>query len=268
MKFILVLFLQLILFDTALAMNCNSPFKSKIDKINSRLTDSGYKVIVLGRHGKASQKNKFTVLQRAADPKKIKLDIKRPLTNKGKKAAKKLSKVMKKLSFRNVGMWGSHALRVQNTAEHTIKVLGDKVKISKFKKDLYYANVPKMMHQKLTTRSAKDISHAFFWGHGKTTLALFKQLTGATNPFLPTAAVMIVAVKAESWDQVFRGDFEAIEGYAWSPNKSHSTGDPQVPVANLEIAGGGLETTEGILESFPAPKEPVDDSGFTEIELF
>lgn len=231
-------------------------------RLNSRLSDSAYKVILLGRHGKASQENKFTSAERQADPAKVQLDIRRPLKTKGKRAAFRLADLMRQLAFRSVGMWGSHALRVKETARPTRKNLGDRVKIKEFDQGLYYANVPKEMQARLTSSQAEVIPHAFFWGHGKTTFALFKQLTGASEGFLPTAAVMIVALKAETWGQVFEGRSQQIEAYAWSPNKSHRVKEEQIPVASLESLqeGVALEGGRMMLESMKGGLESLESA--------
>ncbi|NCN28360.1 hypothetical protein GW915_12395 [bacterium] len=233
-----------------------------VAQLNLRLTDPAYKVIVLGRHGKASQTNKFTAAERQEDPAKVELDIERPLAKKGRKAANRLANLMSHLSFRDVGMWGSPALRVQSTAEPTINVIGDALKVSHFDRSLYYADVPKEMQKLLTADEHSHINHAFFWGHGKTTLALFKELTGVTEGFLPTAAVMFVVVKADNWKQVFEGKSEQVEAYAWSPNKSHQIEGGNTPVASLESLGG-LESAVGLESiSVPSLNQEATNQGF------
>ncbi|MEO0335187.1 MAG: hypothetical protein AAF202_02265 [Pseudomonadota bacterium] len=236
-------------------------------ELNAKLLDPDFKVIVLGRHGKASQENKFPAVERNADPEKMRLDIARPLAKKGQRAATQLSEVMSLLQFREAGMWGSYALRVESTARYTRDVLGERVKIYEFEQDLYYADVPAEMEQRLASEQGEALPHAFFWGHGKTTLALFKKLTGATDGFLPTAAVMIVAMKAGSWEQVFSGGAEQVEAYAWSPNKSHEIIGSAAPVSMLESAGPELESVGGLesgmdLELFLDD----DDEGFDPTE--
>lgn len=250
----------------------DSPF---VLQLNERMKDPEYKVLVLGRHGKASAENKFTAAERASSPKKVKLDIKRPLAKKGKKAAKQLSAIMNLLEFRNVGMWGSYAQRVKETASFTINALGDRVLVSEFEQELYYADVPLEMSKRLVSDSGQSIDHAFFWGHGKSTLALFKALTGAEEGFLPTAAVMIVVLKANDWDQVFNGNSHEVEAYAWSPNNSHEVQGGYVPVSSLESMAGLESAYEsmGQLESFPGSDlrnatDPDEDDGFEEGEDF
>ncbi len=147
------------------ASSCSDTTKfPKLAQINSRLIDPDYKVLVLGRHGKASAVNKFTAAEREVDPEKVKLDIERPLAKKGKKAAKELAEIFAEMKLRDVGMWGSFAKRVKKTAGYTIKLLGDKVKIKSFEEGLYYVDVPKEMEARLTAVEASGISHAFFGG--------------------------------------------------------------------------------------------------------
>ena len=260
-KYFSTILITLIVSSGALANDCgseaNSASSSFYGQLNSRLVDPGYTVIVLGRHGKASQENKFTAAERAADPAKVALDIQRPLESKGKRGAKQLSRIMSKLMFREVGMWGSYAKRVIKTAKPTIQVLGERVQVAEFDESLYYADVPTEMRHRLDSPRGEQIPHAFLWGHGKTTLALFKRLTGATDGFLPTAAVMIVALKADSWREVFEGGAQSVEAFAWSPNSSHRIEGGDVPIAHhesleglgglesgieLESVGGGLES--------------------------
>jgi len=210
-----------------------------VQRLNRRLNNPEYKVLLLARHGKASGKNKFSAAERQAAPNKVALDIQRPLKKKGLKGVKRLANLMSYLSFSEVGMWGSHANRVRNSARPTIEVLKVGVlKVAKFIEKLYYADVPHEMQKHLCSEEHDKLAAAFFWGHGKTTLKLFKSLTATKEGFLPTAAVMIVALKADTWTQVFNGDSDQIEAYAWSPNKSHQASGGDVPVASLESTVG------------------------------
>lgn len=219
-------------------------------RLNSRLADPAYKVIVLARHGKASEVNKFTAEERRQDPAKVALDIQRPLKKKGRKAAASLSKLLGRLTFRDVGMWGSHALRVRETAAPTMAALGNRVKIAEFEEGLYYVDVAKEMQARLTSPQGEALPHGFFWGHGKSTLAVYLRLTGATKGFLPTAATVIVALKAANWAQVFDGSSEQVEAYAWSPKNT------------LEVEGGDNRPAylESVLES-ATPERMAGDGG-------
>lgn len=118
--FILAIFgSNLALADTCQDVFVSEAFSRAVERLNARLEDPSYKVIVLARHGKASQENKFTSAERSIDPAKVALDIERPLAKKGRRAAKKISQLIGKLHFGNVGMWGSYANRVKETAAHT-----------------------------------------------------------------------------------------------------------------------------------------------------
>ena len=266
-----------------LAMGCGKVLKSPAAiKINSRLKDPRYKVLILGRHGKASEINKFTAKQRSEDPAKRDLDILRPLKKKGQRAAIRLAEMLAPLEFSNVWMWGSFAHRVIETANYTIEALGDSVAHTKFEEDLYYTDVPAEMYSRLTAHEDQGVSHAFFWGHGKSTLELFYKLTGADEAFLPTSAIMVVAVKADTWEEVFNGNPEHIEGFAWSPNDSHVIDGADVPISTLEgiagvqpesamesISSGDIESVSGsqgddILESISSP---AIDEEFVEVVI-
>jgi len=192
-----------------------------VDRLNFRLVDPNYKVLVLARHGKAMPRNKFSTEVVRNNPKKARLDKKRPLLKRGKESAMRLSHVLGQLSFQNVGFWGSDAKRVKSTAKPTKKMLGNRLVFKSFEKDLYYADVPTEMHTRLTSDTGESISHAFFWGHGDTTVQLVKELTGANFGFLPTGGVMIIAVKADTWEQAFQAAHGDTEIYTWSPNGTH-----------------------------------------------
>lgn len=207
--------------------------KDFIQSLNEKLQDKDYKVLVLARHGKASQENKFTSFERAADSSKVDLDLQRPLAKKGKHSAKQLSKLIEKLDFRKVGMWGSYAERVQNTARPIKEILGKKVKVFEFERDLYYADVAAEMESRLVSEMGENLPHAFFWGHGKSTLELFKRLTGTETGFLPTAGMLIIVLKAKTWSEVFDNQASEVEAYAWSPNNSHTIEGSDVNVFNL-----------------------------------
>lgn len=208
----------------ALADRCSEAVKSAdqkvFERLNDRLQNSKYKVIVLARHGKASEENKFSSEEREMDPFKIQLDIERPLAKKGEEAAKKLAHVFQQLKFRDLGMWGSQAHRVVRTALPSMVALGHRVKTFEFQEELYYADVTAEMKKRLVSQFGENLPHAFFWGHGKSTLELFKHLTGATDGFLPTSSVLIVTIKADSWSQVFNEKGTDIESFGWSPNQT------------------------------------------------
>ncbi len=240
LKFILLACLVFVAFSTssyAFAESCQkavSEFnENQIERLNDRLQDPAFKVIVLGRHGRASQENKFNSVERNSDPAKIDLDVERALSKKGLKSVKRLANLFSQLQFRDSGMWGSYAERVISTALPVKEQIGHRVKTFEFQQDLYYADVTQEMERRLITEFGEKLPHAFFWGHGKSTLELFKKLTGTKEGFLPTASVMFVALKAESWAQVFNGEAEKTEAFVWSPNGSHEVVGASVPVHNL-----------------------------------
>ncbi len=78
---------------------------------------------------------------------------------------------------------------------------------------------------------------------------------------MPTSAVMIVAVKADTWADVFDGKFEHMEGYAWSPNKSHRVENSDVKITALE----GVVGLETVMAPRPTQENSVPD--FLEITI-
>lgn len=246
-KFLSLIFLILIGGQTSFA-NCNE--SSFITGIDAYLNNPEYKVLFLGRHGKASQKNKSTAAEKKDNLELQRLDKLRPLKKSGSDAAMELSEILSQLSFRNVRMWGSDALRVRQTAEPTYMNINAQNKEMTFGSDLYYANVEAVMKERLTRPENANVDHAFFWGHGKTTNALFKKLSGAEEVFNPTAGMMVVAIKAKTWREFFENQNVEAHIFAWSPKGSH--------VIKMEnaYAESALESLESVpaLESFSLPQ--------------
>jgi len=192
--------------------------------LNHYLNNPEYKVIFLVRHGHAVQEGKSSTEAKMNDPELRRIDKARPLDNKGLKGARKLANVIAELVFGNVAMFASDAVRVRDTGLAVYDLMNAKNKSFTAEDSLYYADVEVEMSRRLMRPQFRDVNHAFFCGHGKTTMALFKKLTGATVAENKTAGVMAVAIKAENWESFFQNKHSEVQIFSWSPKDTNVIG--------------------------------------------
>ena len=129
-----------------------------------------------------------------------------------------------------------------------------------FGTELYYADVEAEMKERLQRPENANVDHAFFWGHGKSTMALFKKLTGANEAFNPTAGMMVVAIKTKDWDSFFNAEHSEVKMFAWSPRETHQIDGLDDNVNGLEGVQleSAFESLDESLESVRAA-DPIEE---------
>ena len=50
---------------------------------------------------------------------------------------------------------------------------------------------------------------------------VFLNISGRENAFIPTAGVMALAIKSDSWESFYKGQHEDVHVFTWSPRQTH-----------------------------------------------
>lgn len=126
-------------------------------------------------------------------------DFERPLNERGKKAAPLMGRMMRARNFIPQFVISSPAVRARQTAETITENAGLKGKI-KFDSRIYEAHPQTLLE--IVSEIADSFDSAMLVGHNPGFENLVQILTDEIQP-MPTAALAVIDLKIEHWNQIF-----------------------------------------------------------------
>lgn len=178
-----------------------------VTQLNTFLQDPSYRVVFFARHAHAEQEGKKVEGK----------DKFRKLDARGIADAAALGQTLSVLTFDKVVMLTSSATRTHDTAraiEREMNAAG----VTIVADDAFY-HVPVKRYFKYLRECEEhqDTRHAFIVGHNSAMTKVFLKLSGGNAAFIPTAGVMALAVKSDSWNHLYTRDHTDVHVFTWSP---------------------------------------------------
>jgi phosphohistidine phosphatase SixA len=178
-----------------------------ISDLNVFLSDPSYRVVFFARHAHAEQGGKKVDGQ----------DKFRELDEQGKADAAHLGRVLSELKFDNVIMVASSATRTHETAKAIANAIETKSTSIVAEDRFFHTPVKEYFKFLRESEDLQDTRHAFIVGHNSAMTKVFLKISGQEKAFIPTAGVLALAIKADSWENFYKNQHDEVHVFTWSP---------------------------------------------------